>query len=450
MLSVSLAAAGVAFPSLAEAACNPPVIGAAELDVDPIYSRGSTLLSINYHDQCSGEQQTRVYVADAIGGGGWQLIQQDGYNSGGWRQATASDLDPGGSYCFEVEVDGSDDVTRRSKRFCTYTNSATSYPAGEVYDAFYTRMLTWRDIDVISSSMVSSSARWEALDRFELMIGERVDLHIRLRQHDAYVAVLDVTEENLDLPECQEEDVDCPAPPKRGFGGVVGRPITAVGEENLLHLEDDPYYNQDIFVHEFGHTVFNLTAPDGLFDAVDACYEGALDDGLWANTYAGSTIDEYWAMTTQAWFDVGPGAQTGVHNHVNTRDELRDYDICIHDLLTYTYDPDHGRTFLDAADPSKDLHLWQYDSGRLAVTGGRSDGYYGAYVWEWNGASWVSTWTGWHAGAQGLDNYFGAQTFAPNLQIKAYRYSGSSTAMLPAPGQEAAGTTDRVRFSPAQ
>lgn len=450
MLVVTLAAAGVAvFPALAEAACNPPVIGAAEFDIDPLDYRSATTLRITYHDQCGAEQQTRVYVADAINGGGWQLIETDGYNSGGWRQATASGLEPGGRYCFEVEVDGSDGVTRRSQRFCTFTNPAFSYYSGQ-NDDYYDVMLSWRDIEVISTSETSSSARWEAVERLDLMVGGRVDLQARLRQHGAYVVVLDVAEAILGLPECQDPDTNCTD--RRGAGGVLDRPMTVVGEENLLNLPEDDEYNEDIFVHEFGHTVLNLTAPADLRAAVDACYISAKQQNLWDDTYADDTIDEYWATATQAWFDVGAPASAGLTNGIQTREQLRDYDRCIYDLVTYTYESDHARTYLDPADPSKDLHLWQYDSGRLTVTGGRSDGLYGAYAWEWNGSSWgAATWLGWHAGASALNAALDNRTFASRFQIKLYRNAGgSSKAMLPAPGEAAPGASDRVIFTPAE
>jgi len=281
------------------------------------------------------------------------------------------------------------------------------------------------------------------------MVGGRVDLQARLRQHGAYVVVLDVAEAILGLPECQDPNTNCTD--RRGAGGVLGRPMTVVGEENLLNLPEDPY-NEDIFVHEFGHTVFNLTAPADLRAAVNTCYGAAMAQNLWANTYADDTIDEYWATATQAWFDVGAPAEPGLTNGIQTREQLRGYDRCIYDLVTYTYESDHVRTCLDPADPSKDLHLWQYDSGRVTVTGGRSEGYYGAYVWEWNGSSWgAATWLGWHVGAQGLEAALDSRTFASRFQIKVYRNaSGSSKAMLPAPGEAAPGTTDRVIFKLAQ
>lgn len=41
----------------------------------------------------------------------------------------------------------------------------------------------------------------------------------------------------------------------RGLGGVLGRPISTGGEENLLCLSKDRYRGDDIFFHEASHGV---------------------------------------------------------------------------------------------------------------------------------------------------------------------------------------------------
>jgi len=41
----------------------------------------------------------------------------------------------------------------------------------------------------------------------------------------------------------------------RGLGGVLGRPISTGGEENVLCLRQDRYFGDDIFFHEASHGV---------------------------------------------------------------------------------------------------------------------------------------------------------------------------------------------------
>ena len=65
-------------------------------------------------------------------------------------------------------------------------------------------------------------------------------------------------------------------------------------------------------------------------------YEAALETGLWQGTYASTDHHEYWAEGTQSWFNIneehGP-----LHNHVNTRRELKDYDPDLAALLIEIY-----------------------------------------------------------------------------------------------------------------
>lgn len=60
-------------------------------------------LTVQYHDQCAGEEWTRVY-ARAGHLGPWTLIESDPSNQGGWRTATFNDLDPQTNYCFYVRT----------------------------------------------------------------------------------------------------------------------------------------------------------------------------------------------------------------------------------------------------------------------------------------------------------------------------------------------------------
>ena len=57
-------------------------------------------------------------------------------------------------------------------------------------------------------------------------------------------------------------------------------------------------------------------------------YQSALSEGLWENTYAISNKEEYWAEGVQRYFDVNIGTNpaNGVHNQIDTREELAEYD----------------------------------------------------------------------------------------------------------------------------
>ncbi|MBN2473042.1 MAG: hypothetical protein JXB62_00440 [Pirellulales bacterium] len=50
-----------------------------------------------------------------------------------------------------------------------------------------------------------------------------------------------------------------------------------------------------------------------------------MNRGLWKGKYASSNRAEYWAEGVQSWYDTNRENDHD-HNHVNTREELREYD----------------------------------------------------------------------------------------------------------------------------
>src|SRR3989442_1445073 len=69
--------------------------------------------------------------------------------------------------------------------------------------------------------------------------------------------------------------------------------------------------------------------------------------GRFANTYAISNAREYWAEGVQDWFDANLQAfpADGVHNAVNTRVELMNYDPELAGLIGEVFrDAGHGAT----------------------------------------------------------------------------------------------------------
>jgi hypothetical protein len=66
-------------------------------------------------------------------------------------------------------------------------------------------------------------------------------------------------------------------------------------------------------------------------------YKDARKRGLWENTYAGTNHAEYWAEGLTDYWDCNregkEGRFDGVHNHVNTREELKEYDPDLYQFI---------------------------------------------------------------------------------------------------------------------
>ena len=71
-------------------------------------------------------------------------------------------------------------------------------------------------------------------------------------------------------------------------------------------------------------------------------YDAAIENGLWQGTYASTDKFEYWAEGIQSWFN-NKGENVHLHNHVNTRAELKDYDPGLAGLLTEVFDDSDWR-----------------------------------------------------------------------------------------------------------
>jgi hypothetical protein len=114
----------------------------------------------------------------------------------------------------------------------------------------------------------------------------------------------------------------------RGMGGSETDPYCSCGEENLLNFPGDPYSTENILIHEFAHNIHlrGLVNVDATFDPrLKAAYQKAMSAGLWKGKYASVNHHEYFAEGVQSWFDDNREDDHD-HNHVNTREELLDYD----------------------------------------------------------------------------------------------------------------------------
>ena len=197
---------------------------------------------------------------------------------------------------------------------------------------FYHKHVDASGIPVISSEKVEDRALLVAKEIVEEMLGHRGDLLEAMRTRGAYVGIMSRDEVTTDIPEhahlANDPNTDWDQR-ARGLGGTLSNPITTAGEENLLCLVFDRYRGENILVHEFAHSIhligLDMIEPT-IHEELQALYDAALAEGLWADTYAATNREEYWAEGVQSWFDANQDPQEGVHNHVDTRAELKDYD----------------------------------------------------------------------------------------------------------------------------
>ena len=210
-------------------------------------------------------------------------------------------------------------------------------------DSFYVKYVDVNGLPLVSSWRVPDSAFVAAhrtLYAMTCMLDSAV-LNAMIRSH-ARVAIMGRYEGTTDLPEHRylvndtSLNWDLRA---RGLGGTIEEPLTSCAEENVLAYQIDKYHAEDILIHEFAHAIhcIGIIQVDTTFNRrLQALYEAAKGRGDLDNTYRSTDKEDYFAEAVQDWFNVNAEMPhtDGKHNWVNTREELREFDPDLYQLLS--------------------------------------------------------------------------------------------------------------------
>jgi hypothetical protein len=230
---------------------------------------------------------------------------------------------------------------------------------------FYTKHLSVEGMPILASAKVSDYALQEGAFLIRHMIGNRPEILHALATNRVRFVIMAHSEMTTDVPE--HSDLQ----PKaywnrraRGLGATPARPAVSCGEENLLTLPGDPYWQENILIHEFAHAIHErgMSIVDPTFDQrLLAAYEHAKANGLWEGTYAMQNRSEYWAEAAQSWFDCNR-ANDKEHGPIDTRDKLKPYDPDVAKLLTEVYGDTPWRYLKPTKRPaSEKAHLAGFD-----------------------------------------------------------------------------------------
>jgi hypothetical protein len=206
-------------------------------------------------------------------------------------------------------------------------------------DPFYKKHVDASGLSVLSSAAPADESLLLACELLNNLLGKRDDVRQELIRRKARFAIIGKNEGTAEIPEYgyvggPQEDIDYINQRARGLGGIVA----SCGEENILCLSGDRYRNESICVHEYSHTISlygAYTADDTFEDDLKAAFDSAMASGILENTYRTSNEQEYWAEGVQDWYDTNDTANppNGIHNGVNTREELKDYDPTLYALI---------------------------------------------------------------------------------------------------------------------
>lgn len=230
-------------------------------------------------------------------------------------------------------------IGRIEWRYTTYDKRHPKDPIGRVGPVpdpvrerlalapFYQKYIAVNELPIVGSEQVSDHALKEAAWIIRHMMAGRDDLLKAMADNRVRLAVMAYYEYTTDVPEHSWLEPTRWDRRARGLGATRRAPAVSCGEENLLGFPGDPYWNENILIHEFAHTIHLMAMPtvDPTFDKrLRALYQSARERGLWAGTYAMSNHEEYWAEGVQCWFECNrPGDSRG---QATTRDAFKAYD----------------------------------------------------------------------------------------------------------------------------
>lgn len=233
--------------------------------------------------------------------------------------------------------------------FSQQSSFTISTPPAELgLDGFYKKYTDAAGIPVVGSWRVPDEALIKVAQMTEFFLNNLPgEVSENLRKNKARVGILARYEGTTDMPEYAHLESDTTVNwdvRARGLGGTMELPMTSCAEENILCYQIDKYHAEDIFIHEFAHTIHGVgilpTHPE-FNDILKNALEKAKAEGKWENTYAATNYWEYWAEGVQSWFNVNGEVPVpdGKHNFVNTREELKNYDRVLYEIVA-TYFPE--------------------------------------------------------------------------------------------------------------
>jgi hypothetical protein len=201
---------------------------------------------------------------------------------------------------------------------------------------FYKKYLDVHGLPVAASAEVADDALRRTYDLVTHLLAGRPDVLAAMVRNGTRLIVIGKDQVYTDMPEYRHQPN--PAFWNERVRGTGGFDVTSFGEENLLNLPLDRYDDESIAVHEFCHTI------DAALRRIDSTwrrrlnetYRGAMDRGLWRNTYAATNPAEYWAELCQLYFDCNR-VKNWNHGPIGTREQLKRYDPEAYDLIRTTF-----------------------------------------------------------------------------------------------------------------
>lgn len=214
-------------------------------------------------------------------------------------------------------------------------NQISVPPAYFGLDPFYTKYLDADGIPIFTGIEIPELAIQRVKTNVAKMVAGEESMRRRLVDNYVRIVILALIEPLDTIPEIADRTF---AEDQRSRVGDTELAIMVIPEENILCFPNDPSDGEDIFVRTFALTMLNTAIPliePTFVDSLNAQYQRILLSGIWDNTLAANSPEDYFAEGVQTWFNVNRTADPadGEHNLVDNRIELAAYDPGLYALI---------------------------------------------------------------------------------------------------------------------
>jgi hypothetical protein len=209
----------------------------------------------------------------------------------------------------------------------------------------YTQGCAVLGLEILAGDEVEPDAVSEMADRVYNMLVNRPEYAPSIAAFPIALRIIGSSQRIMDLPEFEDIYFHHPGIDwrylGRSFPGTEEIPYAAGAEENLLCSTEDRYAGEDNFLRDFAITMRRFAmdfVDETTSTAIEQAYAVAIAEGRFKNTLAEINSEQYWAEGVQSFFDANlednaeDREPISSHNHVNTREELREYDRALYEI----------------------------------------------------------------------------------------------------------------------
>ena len=180
---------------------------------------------------------------------------------------------------------------------------------------YYTLFLYVKGVQVKAHESVDPAALQAGGEIVDAMLSGREDIPRCMAQNGGDLAIIPRDQVNTDLPEFAylKGTTDFTGRSRdtfeiRGLGGVVGQPVSAVGEEQLLGNWEARHpwypYRGQVAAHEYAHAVQNLCFMPDDHERWNGFYAEALKADLYPGSHMMADVMEFFAVMSTGYFEV--------------------------------------------------------------------------------------------------------------------------------------------------